>query len=152
MERKIQELTERIVAKRREIWEEEPEEIRVLMKTPFPKSNTFASVMYAYAEIYHFTKNVHLHRNLVAQNRIVFKEMMRVLSAYLGAVSKRYNTWFLVDSAKIVGEVAEALERAESPDEVILLLDELLIYNNKLCVWLDSRIPWFKLGKQIQFS
>ena len=152
MEKKIQELTERVAAKRREIWDREPEEIRVLVKTPFPKSNTFASVMYAFAEIYHFTKNLHLQRSLVVQKKVDFREMRKVLSAYLGAVSKRYNTWFLVDSAKIVAEVAEALDRAEGPDHVVPLLDELLIYNNKLYVWLDSRIPWFKLGKQIQFS
>jgi len=37
-----------------------------------------------------------------------------------------------------------------SADEIVLLLDELLIYNNRWWQWLDSSIPWFDLDRKLQ--
>jgi hypothetical protein len=152
MEKRIKDLSEKIIARRQEIWDEEPEELRVLKRTKFPNSNSFASVMYAYAEIYHMTKNLYLYRNIIGEEEVAFKEAMKLLSAYLDGVSKRYTTWKLADSAKLVAETAETIKDTGDPQEMKELLDELLIYNNKLFVWLDSSIPWFQLGKTIEFD
>ena len=152
MELTLEELKKTIAARRREIWEEEPEEIRVLKRTEFPNSKTFASVMYAYAEIYQLTKNLYLFRNALAEGQVALGEGLKLLSLYLNGASQRYNTWKLVESSRLVAEVAGAIQEADDVDMVKDLLDELLIYNNKIYVWLDSSIPWFKLGRKISFD
>ena len=151
MAQQIAELKEKIAAKRQEIWNQEPEEMRVLKQTKFPKSNSFASVMYALGEIYHLTKNIYLYRNAIADGQVPFEAGLKMLSLQLDAGAQRYQTWKLTEASGLVTETAQALEQAQNIQEVKDLLDELLIYNNTLFVWLDSDIPWFKLGKEVSF-
>lgn len=152
MAKQLEDTKAKIRAKRCEIWDEEPAEMRVLKQTIFPNTNSFASVMYAYAEIYHLTKNIYLYRNVIADGEVPFKVAKKLLSLWLDTASKRYTTWKLIDSAQLVADVSKAVQQAQDPQVVKDLLDEFLIYNNKLFVWLDTSIPWFQLGKKIKIS
>jgi len=149
MEKQLEDMKAKITAKRCEIWDEEPAEMRELKQTNFPNTNSFASVMYAYAEIYHLTKNIYLYRNAMIDGEVSFEAIKKLLSLWLDTTSKRYTTWKLVDSAQLVVDVSKAVQQAQDPQAVKDLLDEFLIYNNKLFVWLDTSIPWFQLGKKI---
>ena len=93
-----------------------------------------------------------LYQELLADGEVAFTEARKLLSRYLAGVAQRYETWKLADSAVLVAEAAREIGRAEDVGGVRDLLDELLIYNNKLFVWLDSSIPWFRLGRQIEFD
>ncbi len=144
-------VAEQIRAKRIDIWNAEPTEIGALISAKFPHSNSFAAVMYGYAEIYHLSKQLFLYRGLIGQHQITLESGKVILAALLSSVSNRYTTWKLSDSSRLLAAVASEVDRAETTPVVIEILDELLIYNNKLLVWLDSRIPWFAIGKQEYF-
>ena len=142
---------DRIRAKRTDIWDREPHEIGVLMRTQFPYSGTFTAVMYAYAEIYHLSRNLFFYRGMMHNEAIGLREVKILLPALLLSVSKRYSTWKLVESANVLEEAARAIQTEEMPG-LLEIVDELLIYNNKLLVWLDSRVAWFKCGKECDFT
>jgi hypothetical protein len=146
---KILKLSAEIADARHKIWLDAPPELERIKSLQKGQAGNFAVRVYAFADAYRNQRNLWLLRDLVKNQNLAVATVKLLLVSFLPEMADRFDIWQLQTPARMFRKAENALESVESDDELAVLLDELLMYNNRWWLWLDSCIPWFELEKKI---
>ena len=146
---KISKLTAEIIRERERIWQEAPPELESLKSHQKGRAGNVAVRIYAFADAYRNQRNLWLLRDGVKTKKITIEIAISVLAPFLREIADRFEIWNLSTPAQLFRKVESLLADITSSDELTNLLDELLIYNNRWWLWLDSCIPWFDLDRKL---
>jgi hypothetical protein len=146
---KILKLAAEIAAARQEIWLDAPPELQRLKSQQKGQAGNFAVRVYAFADAYRNQRNLWLFRELIKKQNLAVAAVKLLLGSFLQEMADRFDIWQLQTPSRMFRKAEKVLETVESNDELATLLDELLIYNNRWWLWLDSCIPWFELEKKL---
>ena len=93
-----------------------------------------------------------LVRDLLKEKENNLKACKAILKKFLLIMSGRYATWGLQEASRLLRDVLDSVQIIDSRESLILLTNELFIYNNKLWNWVDMTIPWFKLDAKLEMT
>ena len=146
---KISGLTAEIIRERESIWQEAPPELESLKSHQKGRAGNVSVRIYAFADAYRNQRNLWLLRDSVKTKKITIEIAISVLTPFLREMADRFEIWALFTPSQLFRKVESLLAEVTTPDELTNLLDELLIYNNRWWLWLDSCIPWFDLDRKL---
>jgi hypothetical protein len=146
---KISELTAEIIRERESIWQEAPPELESFKSHQKGRAGNVSVRVYAFADAYRNQRNLWLLRDSVKTNKITIEIAISVLAPFLREMADRFEIWTLFTPSQLFRKVESLLAEVTTSDEFTNLLDELLIYNNRWWLWLDSCIPWFDLDRKL---
>ena len=146
---KVSELTAEIIREREIIWQEAPPELESLKSHQKGRAGNVSVRVYAFADAYRNQRNLWLLRDSVKTKKITIEIAVSVLAPFLREMADRFEIWTLFTPSQLFRKVESLLAEVTTPDELTNLLDELLIYNNRWWLWLDSCIPWFDLDRKL---
>ncbi len=146
---KISGLTAEIIRERESIWQEAPPELESLKSHQKGRAGNVSVRIYAFADAYRNQRNLWLLRDSVKTKKITIEIAISVLTPFLREMADRFEIWTLFTPSQLFRKVESLLAEVTTPDELTNLLDELLIYNNRWWLWLDSCIPWFDLDRKL---
>ena len=145
----ISQLTAEIIRERERIWQKAPLELESLKSHQKGRAGNVTVRVYAFADAYRNQRNLWLLRDSVKTQKITIEIAISVLAPFLGEIADRFEIWALSTPSQLFRKVESLLAEITTPDELTNLLDELLIYNNRWWLWLDSCIPWFDLDRKL---
>jgi phosphoglycolate phosphatase-like HAD superfamily hydrolase len=146
---KISRLTAEIVREREKIWQEAPPELEGLKSQQKGRAGNITVRVYAFADAYRHQRNLWLLRDGVKNQNLTIEIAKSVLAPFLREMADRFEIWTLYTPSRLFREVESLLAEVTTAAELTNLLDELLIYNNRWWLWLDSCIPWFDLDRKL---
>ena len=146
---KISRLTAEIVREREKIWQEAPPELEGLKSQQKGRAGNVTVRIYAFADAYRHQRNLWLLRDGVKNQNLTIEIAKSVLAPFLREMADRFEIWTLYTPSRLFREVESLLAEVTTAAELTNLLDELLIYNNRWWLWLDSCIPWFDLDRKL---
>ncbi|MHC4446004.1 MAG: hypothetical protein ACYTA5_25700 [Planctomycetota bacterium] len=146
---KISELTAEIIRERQKIWQEAPPELESLKSHQRGRAGNVTVRVYVFADAYRNQRNLWLLRDNVKTQSLTVEIAKSVLTPFLLEMADRFEIWALIAPSRLFRKVESLLAEVTTPDELTNLLDELLIYNNRWWLWLDSCIPWFDLDRKL---
>jgi hypothetical protein len=149
---KISQLTAEIASEREKIWQESPPELASLKSHQKGRAGNVAVRVYAFADAYRHQRNLWLLRDGVKTQSLTVENAKLVLAPFLREMADRFEIWALFTPGRLFRKVESLLSEVATPDELTNLLDELLIYNNRWWLWLDSCIPWFELDRKLSID
>ena len=139
-----------VIAREREkIWLDVPSEIENLKTMRKGRGGNFAIRIYAFSDLYRNQRNLWLLRNLIKDGKLSPQSAGALVIPFLEEMADRFALWKLETSSRMFTVAKDALDSVEYDHEFLNLLDELLIYNNRLWLWLDGCIPWFDLDAKL---
>jgi hypothetical protein len=143
------ELTAEIVAERHKIWQAAPLELENLKSLKKGRAGNAAVRVYAFADTYRNQRNLWHLRDRVQCRNISVETAKLLLVPMLREMADRFDIWALSTPGRLFRKAADLPADVATADELVNLLDELLMYNNRWWFWLDSCIPWFDLDVQL---
>ena len=146
---KISRLTAEIVREREKIWQEAPPELEGLKSQQKGRAGNVTVRVYAFADAYRHQRNLWLLRDGVKNQNLTIEIAKSVLAPFFREMADRFEIWALSTPSRLFREVESLLAEVTTAAELTNLLDELLIYNNRWWLWLDSCIPWFDLDRKL---
>jgi hypothetical protein len=146
----VSKLTAEIVVERQKIWQAAPLELENLKSLRKGRAGNTAVRVYAFADTYRNQRNLWHLRDGVKGQSITVETAEFLLAPMLREMADRFDIWALSAPGRLLQKAASLSAEVTTPDELVDLLDELLIYNNRWWLWLDSCIPWFDLDVQLQ--
>ena len=149
---KLSELTAEIIRERESIWQEAPLELEGLKSHQKGRAGNVTVRIYAFADTYRNQRNLWLLRDSVKNRNLTIESTKSVLAPFLREMADRFEIWTLSTPSKLFRKVESLLAEVTTSDELTNLLDELLIYNNRWWLWLDSCIPWFDLDRKLSID
>lgn len=145
---KISQLTAEIAREREKIWREAPPELESLKSHQKGRAGNATVRIYAFADAYRNQRNLWLLRDSVKTQNLTIENAKSVLAPFLREMADRFEIWALSTPGRLFRKAESLLAKVATPAELTNLLDELLIYNNRWWLWLDSCIPWFDLDRK----
>jgi len=145
----ISELTAEIAAEREKIWLETPAELEKLQTRQNGRAGNAAVRVYCFADAYRNQRNLWLFRTVVKSQNLAVETAIVLLSPFLQEMADRFEIWALHTPGRLFRKAESLLSAVVTSHELAQLLDELLIYNNRWWLWLDSCIPWFDLDRKL---
>ena len=146
----ISKLAAEIAGERQRIWLDAPAELETLQGMQKGLAGNYSVRFYAFADTYRNQRNLWWIRSLIQAGQLNLETVQLLLSPLLREAADRFEIWGLLTPCRFFRKAEKAMDAIISADEVVLLLDELLIYNNRWWQWLDSSIPWFDLDRKLQ--
>ena len=146
----LSERTAEIIAERQTIWQTAPLELENLKSLQKGRAGNAAVRVYAFADAYRNQRNLWLLRDGVKHENITVETAKLLLAPMLREMADRFDAWEISTPGRLFRKAASLPAELTNPDELVDLLDELLMYNNRWWLWLDSCIPWFDLDVQLQ--
>ena len=143
-------VTAEIVAERQHIWQSAPPELENVKLLKKGRAGNAAVRMYAFADAYRNQRNLWHLRDGVKHQNITVDTAKLLLATMLPEMAGRFDIWALATPGRLFRKAADQLANVATADELVHLFDELLIYNNRWWLWLDSCIPWFDLDVKLQ--
>jgi hypothetical protein len=145
----ISEFAAIITTEREKIWLEAPSELENLKTMSKGSAGNYAIRLYAFSDTYRNQRNLWFVRNLLEDNHLDGVITKTLLCHLFQEVADRFDIWELQTPCLVFRKAGQVLGSAESIDDLVTLLDELIMYNNRWCLWLDSIIPWFDLDSRL---
>ena len=148
----IWQLIAEIAIEREKIWREAPPELEGLKSQQRGRAGNLTVRLYAFADAYRNQRNLWLLRDAVKTQSLTIEIAKSVLTPFLREIADRFEIWALSTPGQLFRKAASLLAEVDTSDELTDLLDELLIYNNRWWLWLDSCIPWFDLDRKLSID
>ena len=139
-------LVAKVCKKRKEIWVDEPQEVKASFKTAKGTGDsTFFPCLYGDFEARACHHALYTLRQTLRSGDVDF-ETIKVLARNSLRNYLPYLNWpRLHDSEKFIKAVAEELSAIDSESEFTQLLEELALYVGRLNYWMDQSMPWYEL-------
>ena len=141
-----------IAIEREKIWREAPPELERLKTHQMGCAGNVTVRAYAFADAYRNQRNLWLLRDAFKTQSLTIEIAKSVLTPFLREIADRFEIWALSTPGQLFRKAASLLAEVDTSDELTDLLDELLIYNNRWWLWLDSCIPWFDLDRKLSID
>lgn len=142
---RFSEFISEIVREREKIWLKEPSELKALKEMAKGRGGNFPVRIYAWSDGYRNQRNLWMFRSLFKEGDVKVEAAGSLLAPFFREMADRYGIWELDTPRLLFGKAEAIVGAAESKQELVQLLDELLIYNNRWWLWMDVGIPWFDL-------
>jgi hypothetical protein len=143
----MEETLAKIVAARKAIWFEEPEEIARLPEIKAARDQGASTVLFAATKLATLITFLNHMRGVAKEGGLDLETLKAVTEPYLAFHAGVYGNFYqLSDTAKVVRWAQEAVTDAASLDEYITAVGELAIYLNRIDYWVDLKIPWAAFG------
>ncbi|UCD82692.1 MAG: hypothetical protein JSW26_15045 [Desulfobacterales bacterium] len=147
----ISKLKAEIAGEREKIWLDAPAELETLKQMQKGLAGNYSVRFYAVGDTYRNQRNIWLIRSLIQAGQLDLAAVQLLLPPLLQEAADRFEIWQLHSPSRFFRKAEKAVDAFTSTDEVVALLDELLIYNNRWWLWLDSSIAWFDLDKKLKW-
>jgi len=95
------------------------------------------------------TSETYGYCNLIKNKKLSLETARLLLVPFFREMADRFNIWELSIPGQLFGKAESVLNETEYSHELLMFLDELLIYNNRLWFWMDYEIPWFELDRKL---
>jgi hypothetical protein len=137
----------RFVARERErIWWTIPSDILRLRGRKGARQQNFTVTMYADGDTRAVGRYLYHLRESSLSDDIDLHTLMQVTLIFLRFDQRRLLRYFeLHDAAAVFSRVLHVLPTVHTTSEYRQLIEELLLYVNRLNYWIDLQIPWHKL-------
>ena len=127
------------------IWESPPAGLSGLLDLHRPPSGPLTKMAYANFDAYGLAGVLYLLREMCAANDVDLATMARVSRAVAERAGGRLETWGFAAEAAAVGSVLPALTGARDAQSLQAVLDELIVFLDRIHAWIDASIPWADL-------
>ncbi len=144
---RLSEFVARVRGERERIWTEEPPEVAHLKTLQKGLGGRFPVRFYALSDAYRNQRNLWMFREMAARGEPGLEALKAVLRPFFVESRDRFRIWALNQAAELFGQGAGILEHVHEREGLTSLLEELLLYNNRLWMWLDASIPWFQIDE-----
>lgn len=149
---RLSEFVARVRGEREAIWSTEPPEVARLKSIRKGLGGRFPARFYALSDTYRNQRNLWMFRDMAARGEPGLEALKAVLRPFFVESRDRFRIWALDRAAELFEQGARILESVQERDGLISLLEELLLYNNRLWMWLDASVPWFQLDERVASS
>ena len=129
-----------------EIWSRPPADLDGLAQEYRPPSGDMAKRLYANFDLYSIAGFFYFAWKQMRANTQPPAGLAALLSDYAETSARRLATWGMKDASGLVAQAGQALAGAEANEELDTLLRPLIVYLNRLQAWVDTTIPWAKMG------
>lgn len=137
-----------IAEERNRIWFKEPDEIVNLRSLYKGRGGNMTARLYAFTDGYRNQRNLWMLRNIAKDAGT--EEAKKIAAPFLEEMADRFEIWEFGTASGLFERAGSRLESIDRPEDIVTLLDELLIYNNRLWLWIDAAIPWFDLDDKLK--
>jgi hypothetical protein len=145
----VERFLDKLRAARRQVWQEEPEEVRALLDPARGYTDTWGSrffpTLYSWLETVCSRNVLHVIRQSLLKDGPELATA-RTLSARLLAMYVPFLQWAnLPETTELFREAAAAAERTATREELAELLEELVLYTGRLNYRIEPHMPWPEL-------
>ena len=127
------------------IWGSPPAGLSGLHGLHRPPSGPVTKMAYANFDAYGLAGVLYLLRETSAADDIDIATMARVCGAVAERTGGRLETWGFAAEAETVASVLPALTGARDAQSLQAVLDELIVFLDRIHAWIDASIPWADL-------
>lgn len=127
------------------IWESPPAGLSGLRELHRPPSGPVTKMVYANFDAYGLAGVLYLLREMSVTDDIDIATMARVSGAVAERAGGRLETWGFAAEAATVASVLPALTGARDAQSLQAVLDELIVFLDRIHAWVDASIPWADL-------
>ena len=127
------------------IWGSPPAGLSALRELHRPPSGPVTKMVYANFDAYGLAGVLYLLREMSVTDDIDIATMARVSGTVAGWAGGRLETWGFAAEAATVAAVLPALTGARDAQSLQAVLDELIVFLDRIHVWVDASIPWADL-------
>jgi len=127
------------------IWESPPAGLSGLRELHRPPSGPVTKMVYANFDAYGLAGVLYLLREMSAADDIDLATMARVCRAVAERAGRRLETWGFAAEGATIASVLPALAGARDAQSLRAVLDELIVFLDRIHVWVDASIPWADL-------
>jgi len=132
----------------KKIWNKPPSEIENLLDTKNVFQQPFNLVIYSYGDTNALAGILWvLRKSAKAKKNVSLNNLIIITTSILDAYAISFEAYGLLDTAKLLRSVSEAILQLKETREYIVVIERLTVYLNRLGMagWLDLLIPWQKL-------
>ncbi|MFC1803084.1 hypothetical protein ACFL0D_03850 [Thermoproteota archaeon] len=141
-----QKLIEIVKKKTREMWGAKPKEVnRALTEVKGTYGQSFFAALYAESTTRDLEMTLMSVRDMAKQEGVGLSTLKLFLKNTLEC-NLTYLEWGgLDDTVALIREVCIEIEKIDSKESLITILEQLISYFNRLNFWIDGDMPWFQL-------
>ncbi len=140
---------EKLIAIRKNVWDEQPYYITEYLKSK-EGNHPAAGILYGEARTRLCAECLWYYEVAMTEDKISVESAHEWFPVYLNHFARLIDmTGYLHETASIIREIAETVKIAEKA-EIIDLSRELRIYLTRICLWIDLYIPWQAANAEIR--
>jgi len=128
------------------IWTRPPAGLEALSAMHRPPSGDLPKRLYANFDAYWLAGILYQLREMCGDGVLDGATLARVAGRTSEIAARRLRTWGLDEAAGTVEFAADELAGAKSPGALKDILSELIVFIDRIHVWIDSTIPWAEMG------
>lgn len=138
----MSEAAEQLRTATREIWTRPPAGLAELAAMHRPPSGDLPKRLYANFDVYWGAGCLYQLREMADDPRIDPRALALISAGLARTTLRRLQTWGFSDAATAVESAVNELSAASDRATIRTILAELIVFLNRLHVWIDSSIPW----------
>jgi hypothetical protein len=125
-----------------EIWTSPPEGLQALATMHRPPSGDLPKRLYANFDAYWLAGMLYHLREMSGDETLEGATLNQIAGRMAEVAARRLATWGLNHAARTVENTAGELKTAENASDLRNILSELVVFIDRIHVWIDSTIPW----------
>jgi hypothetical protein len=138
---------------RKKMWADEPKEIEeALTGNPGTEGSLFFSAIYAVDDTKNLTHSLYTIRKAVRSENLDLHTVKRMMKYFLDDYIPWMGWLKLTETEEVLRGVSVDMSTIESREELIVFIEELILYVGRLNQWLDARMPWYELVQTYEAS
>lgn len=126
----------------RSIWSSPPAGLAGLRDLHRPPSGPVVKMAYANFDTYGLAGVLYQLREMSAEDGIDLDTMARIAGAVAERAGGRLETWGFAAEAETLASVLPDLSGARDVESLQAILDELVVFLDRVHAWIDAGIPW----------
>lgn len=138
----MNEATARMRSATEAIWTTAPDGLEALATMHRPPSSDLVKRLYANFDAYWLAGMLYQLRELAGDERLDSQTLSKVAGCIAKLAARRLRIWGLEGAATAIETAAGELSEATDPSQLRSVLAELIVFIDRIHVWIDSTIPW----------
>ena len=127
------------------IWGSPPAGLSGLHDLHRPPSGPLTKMVYANFDAYGLAGVLYLLREMSGADDIDLATMARVCRAVAERAGRRLETWGFAAEAATIASVLPALSGARDAQSLRAVVDDLIVFLDRIHAWIDASVPWADL-------
>jgi len=149
----MNDIVRRMRSYRKKMWADEPKEIEeALTGNPGTEGSLFFSAIYAVDDTKNLTHSLYTIRKAVRSENLDLHTVKRMMKYFLDDYIPWMGWLKLTETEEVLRGVSVDMSTIESREELIVFIEELILYVGRLNQWLDARMPWYELVQTYEAS
>ncbi|HXX39830.1 MAG TPA: hypothetical protein VEP50_17045 [bacterium] len=127
------------------IWNTPPVELRQIAAVHRPPSRDMAKRIYLNSDVYWIPQFFFIVAQRMRAKEQGWTEITRLLSDMVPTFGTRLKLWGFTQAADVLNTGGKGLSTAATLEDALAVIDELVLYLQRLQGWVDATIPWAAL-------